>query len=78
MKKIFCDCCSREFAYGTRDMEPFTREKNVYVGGRLLNVKMTVISADLKNGEHADICADCRWKAVMTTDVRDKPKPSIG
>jgi hypothetical protein len=92
MKKIFCDCCGKEFQYNeetavTSGVEQETQIQ--MIGSKLMqkrnmdfsiNIQLHPVKGQLGNGDHIDICADCRWRAVNSLDHRPKdatPKQTV-
>lgn len=77
MKKIFCDCCEKEFTYqptlvmGKQMSVAFPRGIS-FTGMRPIEVEIDVIikPVNVPNGEHVDICQSCRWLMLDRFDPR--------
>lgn len=73
MKKIFCDCCGKEFVYG-RETNVVNNEEQ-QISFRCVTVKVRIyIQPVVRNGHdgHMDICANCRWDIVKRLENRQK------
>lgn len=79
MKKIFCDVCGDEFAYGkTPDLARVTA--GVYdVDVQGCNGKLTfTVEVDISHRQepgvstHVDVCNDCQWHILDKLDNRPR------
>lgn len=79
MKKTFCDLCGSGMEYsgiphyvkGTGDMVKEYTTEGIPIEIKV-SVKFEVLEAP--NGEHIDICHECRMKMLDKLDIRPKPE----
>lgn len=75
MKKIFCDCCAKEMTYDNMGAVSGQKVGNLMDrhGGGYVNAPITItFDARAANGEHIDICRNCRWDALDKLDPRGR------
>lgn len=76
-KKIFCDVCGDEMAYEA--VPPYLKGQDVPVrvkghdGDLEFSVHVKVIPEGVANGQHVDVCGDCRAHLLDKLDMRPKP-----
>lgn len=86
MKKIFCDCCGKEFEYDARiaitNGKPHTVKTKLETTGKLQDFEVTIMIVPKrseipgekgKRNEHADICESCRWQLVNKVNPTYNP-----
>jgi hypothetical protein len=81
MKRIFCDCCGGEFKYDeqhrivngkSNDMRVGHKTNLDIVGELEITFSKLRIAGTVADGQHVDLCTDCRWKAIDRLDTRPK------
>lgn len=76
MKKIFCDCCGKEFEH--RNTSINAEERRVCIGSVSVKVRVQVTPYHCHgsgSGQHIDLCDNCGWLAVDKLDPRTKAVP---
>jgi hypothetical protein len=75
-KRIFCDLCGEQMSYG--DIDGHLRGEPTVVdavGHEKRPLRFTVsvtIDSHKNNGEHIDLCGDCRYYVLDKLDNRPK------
>ena len=76
MKKTFCDVCGAEFSYEEKEYRDTAGTKTFTLIGqenKKIAVKVRLdIEAENLNGEHIDICGDCRLYIANKLDTRPR------
>lgn len=79
-KKIFCDVCGGEMTYEQVPPHLKGQDVPVIVKGHedtlTFSVHVKVTPENVGNGEHVDVCGDCRAYLLDKLDTRPKEQPT--
>lgn len=65
MKTIICDCCGDKFEYGVETAKTDGEFRTVKLDCLSVRVCLSVKALNPVTQEFADICPDCRVKAIV-------------
>lgn len=79
-KKIFCDVCGEEMTYDAVPQYLKGQDEVLHIRGAHaeleFSVHVKVTPENVGNGEHVDVCGDCRAYLLDKLDTRPKEQPT--